>query len=95
MPSESKSGGEGHHKEEFKETSGSRATLDCKLKRLAQEMALIERVGDGGILELLELLELLQFSSFVFVQSVTGQFQINIFEACRTQLDRVNTGYLL
>jgi hypothetical protein len=34
-------------------------------------------------------------SSVVFVQPATGQFQINIFEASRTQLDRANTGYLL
>ena len=33
--------------------------------------------------------------SFVLVQSVTGQFQIDIFQASGTQLDRVNTGYLL
>ena len=36
------------------------ATLDCKPKRLAQDMALTERILAGGLLELLQLLELLE-----------------------------------
>ena len=56
---------------EFKETSGWGATLDCKLKRLAQKMALIERVAMAVFLNSLNFLNSLKSSSLILVQSVT------------------------
>jgi hypothetical protein len=53
-------------------------------ERLVQKIALIERVAMELFLNSSDPLNFLNSSSFVLVQSVTGQFQINIFQASRT-----------